>query len=404
MKQFKAVLVTGARQVGKSTLLQQMTEGYRYISFDNPLALNDAKEEPGLFFLNNKPPIILDEIQYITDLFPYIKIKCDESNERGLFALTGSQQFHLMKNVSESLAGRVAILRLSGLSLREILGDSFNEPFIPTDDFIQKRKNKFKKCDDIWERIHRGNYPELVATDCDWQLFYESYISTYIDRDVNDLTKVQDKTKFAKFMSILAARTGQIINYSNIAEQVEAEQKTIKEWISILEASDLIYIMQPYSNSVLKRAIKTPKIYFRDTGLVCYLTKHQTPEMLMNGHMAGEIFETFVVSEILKSFTNAGYDHRMYISYYRGKDKIRRQKNGVKTTKEAEIDIVIETADTLYPVEIKLSANPKLEMTNAFDVLSKVPNKKLGQGTVICMYQEPIYLNKNNIAIPVEMI
>lgn len=331
-------------------------------------------------------------------------MECDKSDNRGLFQLTGSQQYHLMKNVSESLTGRIAILELTGLSLRELQGDSFNEPFIPSEEYIEKREKTVKSCDNIWTIIHRGSYPALIDEAVDWQTFYASYIQTYIDRDINDLANVKDKLKFTQFLTAMAARTGQMLNYSSVAEQLEISSATVKEWTSLLEASGIVYILQPFSNSALNRTIKTPKLYFRDTGLVCYLTRYPTPDTAMNGAMAGELFETFVVSEILKSFSNAGKDYRMYVSYYRGKDKIRKQKDGVKTEREAEIDLLIEQGDVIYPVEIKMSANPKLSMTDAFDVIEKIKGKKRGTGTIVCMFESVLWLNDTTVALPVEYI
>lgn len=403
-KGFKATLVTGARQVGKSTLLKHIYGNRKYITFDDPVLLSETKREPGLFFRNNKPPMVLDEVQYIADLFPYIKIECDKTEEKGLFQMTGSQQYHLMKNVSESLAGRIAVLELAGLSLREIQGDTFNRPFIPTENYLAERGKTVKHCENLWEIIHKGGYPALYDENVDWQTFYASYVQTYIDRDINDLANIKDKLKFTQFLTAIAARSGQIINYSSIAEQLEISSVTVKEWVSVLEASGIIYILQPFSNSALNRAIKTPKLYFRDTGLVCYLTRYPTAETAMNGAMAGGLFETFAVSEVLKSFSNAGLDYRMYITYYRGKDKTRRQQNGEKTGQESEIDLLIEEGDTIYPIEIKLSANPKLSMTNAFDVIDKISGKKRGNGVIICMYEAVQWLNERTAAVPVEYI
>lgn len=401
---FKAVLVTGPRQVGKSTVLRHLYENRKYITFDDPVLLSETKNEPGLFFRNNKPPIILDEVQYISELFPYIKMECDKTEEKGGFCLTGSQQYHLMRNVSETLAGRVGILELSGLSMREMSGCEFLKPFIPSQTYIEAREKEVHHCDNIWNIIHRGGYPALIDENVDWQTFYSSYVQTYIDRDINELGNVKDKLKFTQFLTAMAARTGQMLNYSNVAEQIEVAVSTVKEWTSLLEASGIIYVMQPYSNSALNRAIKTPKIYFRDTGLVCFLTKYQTAETAMNGAMAGELFETFAVSEILKSFSNAGMDYRMNVSYYRGKDKRRRIEDGKKTEREAEIDLLIEQDDVIYPIEIKMSANPKLGMTNAFDILDKIHSKKRGIGVILCMYDSPLWLKENIVALPIEYI
>lgn len=395
-RSFKSVLVTGARQVGKSTLLKHLFPNRAYLTFDDPLLLEQTRREPGLFFRNHPCPVTLDEIQYIQELFPYIKMICDESEENGLFTLTGSQSFHLMKHVSESLAGRISILELPGLSLREMDGISFCKPFIPTEEYISERKKYYKKCKNIWKLIHRGSYPALYETNVDWQMFYSSYVQTYLSRDINDLTKVSDHMKFMRFLTAMAARTGQILNYSKVAEQSDITAATAKEWTSVLEASGLIYILQPFSNSALNRAIKTPKLYFRDTGLACFLTRYQTADTAMNGALAGELFETFVVSEILKSFSNAGIDYRMNVTYYRGKDKL--------PNRESEIDLIIEDGETLFPIEIKMSSNPRLSMTNSFDVIDKIKGKKRGLGILLCLYDKPLLMNDRTLALPVEYI
>jgi predicted AAA+ superfamily ATPase len=226
------------------------------------------------------------------------------------------------------------------------------------------------------------------------QLFYGPYVQTYLDRDVNDLLRVKDKIKFTQFLTVMAARTGQMLNYANVANELDISLQTVKNWTSILEASGIICLLQPYSNSALTRAVKTPKLYFRDTGLVCYLTRQLTAEMASVSAMAGSLFETFVVSEIVKSYANEGLDYRFYMTYYRGKDKNR----------DTEIDLILEENDTLYPVEIKMSANPKLSMTDNFDVLDKIGSKKKGRGTVVCLYDKVIHLNEKNIALPVEYV
>lgn len=395
-RSFKALLVTGARQTGKSTLLKESYPERTYLTFDDPLLVEQARTEPGLFFRNHAVPLTLDEVQYIQELFPYIKLACDARTDTGLFFLTGSQSFHLMQHVSESLAGRIAIFELSGLSQREIDGCDFARPFIPSAEYIEERARSCVHHDDLWQLIHRGSYPALYASEADTQLFYASYVQTYLQRDVNDLLKVKDRLKFLRFLTAMAARTGQLLNYSKLAEQADISLATAREWTSVLEASGIIYILPPFSNSALRRAIKTPKLYFRDTGLVCFLTKYPSPETAMNGALAGELFETFVVSEVLKSFSNAAADYRMSVSYYRGKDKA--------AGREAEIDLLIEDADTIYPVEIKLTANPKLAMTNAFDTLDKVKGKKRGTGILLCMYDKVLRLNEKTIALPVEYI
>ena len=397
---FKAVLVTGARQTGKSTLLKHLYPEIKEISFDDPFVEEQAKNNPDMFMMLNKPPLFLDEIQYVPSLFRYIKLSCDKSDDKGLFYLSGSQPFKLMDMVSDSLAGRIAIIEMTPLSLREIMNDECKSPFLPTLNYIQERNNTVKKPDSIWEIIHRGGYPALQDSKMDWNMYFSSYIKTYLERDVRELAAVQDLDAFRRFMVACAARTGQMLNYANIAEEVGKDANTIRNWVSILEASGIVYILEPFANSALKRVIKTPKMYFRDTGLAAYLTRWLTPETLANGAMSGEIFETFVISEILKSYSNRGLDHRYFVSYYRGKDKIRKKKNGDIVQEEAEIDFIIEENGILYPIEIKLNANVTADMTSVFRVLDNLPEKKRGMGAVVCMCPMPGMLRENVLQIP----
>lgn len=397
---FKAVLVTGARQTGKSTLLKHLYPEIKEISFDDPFAEEQAKNNPDMFMMLNEPPVFLDEIQYVPSLFRYIKMSCDKSNDKGLFFLSGSQPFKLMDMVSDSLAGRIAIIEMTPLSLREIMNDEFKTPFLPTLEYIQERNISVKKPDNIWKIIHRGGYPEIQDQNMDWNMYFSSYIKTYLERDVRELAAVQDLDAFRRFMVACAARTGQMLNYANIAEEVGKDANTIKNWISILEASGIVYILEPFANSALKRVIKTPKMYFRDTGLVAYLTRWLTPDTLANGAMCGEIFETFVISEILKSYSNRGLDYKYFVSYYRGKDKIRKKKNGDIVQEEAEIDFIIEENGILYPLEIKLNANVTADMTAAFRVLDDLSEKKRGMGAVVCMCSMPGMLRENVLQIP----
>ena len=392
-KTFKSILVTGARQTGKSTVLKRLFPEKKYVPVDDPFVEEQAVEQPEMFMMLNPPPVIYDEVQRAPNLFRYIKIKCDESDERGLFCLSGSQPLELMESVSESLSGRIGIIELAGLSMREIKGDSFNRPFVPTMEYVKERSKSVKSFDNIWKVIHRGGYPELQNPEVDWSVFFSSYIKTYLERDVRSLSAVQNLDDFRKFMIAVAARTGQMINYANIADEVGKDQSTIKRWMSVLEASGIIYLLEPFSSSVLKRAIKTPKVYFRDTGLAAYLTRWLTPETLANGAMSGAFFETFVISEILKSYSNRGIDYRYCVSYYRGRDK--------KKTSENEIDLIIEENGTLYPVEIKRSGKVTADRTSAFSVLDGIPDKKRGMGAVICMCPQPGALRENILQLPV---
>ena len=393
---FKCVLVTGARQTGKSTMLQKLFPEFRYVTLDDDFIKDQANENPRFFMEMNKPPAIIDEIQKAPSLFPLVKIRCDQTSEKGLFCLSGSQPLALMTNASESLAGRVGILELSPLSLREITGDPFNKPFVPTPDYFRERVGTATRTEKLWNIIHRGGYPEIQDESVNWNTFFSSYISTYLEKDVRTVTAVQNLADFRKFMIAVAARTGQMLNYTNIADEVGKDRNTIKQWISILEASGIVYLLEPYAHTALKRAIKTPKLYFRDTGLAAYLTRWMTPEQLATGAMSGQFFETFVVSEILKSFSNSGIDYRYCVSYYRGKD---RKDNG-----EGEIDLIIEENGVLYPIEIKKAETVKAEQASIFPVLDVIEGKKRGPGAIICNCPTLGSLRDNLFAVPVYCI
>ena len=391
----KCLLLTGARQVGKSTLVKHVFPAYHRANFDDRLTRLQAREEPKLFFLNNPRPLFIDEVQKESSILEEIKMIVDESDQRGDFILSGSQKLELMKGISESLAGRVSIMELAGLSLREINGIMFNRHFIPSSQYLQEREKEIRPYTDIWKTIHKGSYPELYDIDRDWQDFYSSYVATYLERDINELIAA-DSLTFTKFMTSVAARTGEMLNYANIASEVGVSEPTIKNWISVLERTGIVYILQPYSSNALARAIKTPKIYFRDTGLACYLTRWLSPETLMNSAVAGNMFETFVVSEILKSYSNEGRDYRFSIFYYRGKDK--------RASGENEIDLVIEEDGILYPVEIKMTGNPKAVMGAANQVLDKISDKKRGTGVILCLIDKKTYLRENLVALPIDYI
>ena len=364
-------------------------------NFDDRLTRLQAREEPKLFFLNNPRPLFIDEVQKEKSILEEIKQIVDDSDQRGEFILSDSQKLELMKGVSESLAGRVSVMELTGLSLREIKGISFNHHFIPSEEYLREREKELRPYSNIWKIIHKGSYPELYDVDRDWQDYYSSYVATYLERDINELIAA-DSLTFTKFMTSVAARTGEMLNYANIAGEVGVSEPTIKNWISVLERTGIVYILQPYSSSALTRAIKTPKIYFRDTGLACYLTRWLSPETLMNSAVAGNMFETFVVSEILKSYSNEGRDYRFSIFYYRGKDK--------RSSGENEIDLVIQEDGKLYPVEIKMTGNPKADMGAANQVLDKIPDKKKGTGVILCLINKKTYLRENLIALPIEYI
>lgn len=391
----KCLLLTGARQVGKSTVIKHVFPEYNIANFDDRLTRLQAREEPKLFFLNNPRPLFIDEVQKENRILEEIKMIVDSSDTRGDFILSGSQKLELMKGMSESLAGRISIVELTGLSLREIMCVPFNRHFVPTEDYLQQREKCIVQYSDIWDIIHKGSYPELYDVNRDWQDFYSSYVATYLERDINELIAA-DSLTFTKFMTSVAARTGEMLNYANIASEVGVSEPTIKSWISVLERTGIVYILQPYSASALNRAIKTPKIYFRDTGLACFLTRWLTAEALKNSAVAGNMFETFVVSEILKTYSNEGKDYRFSIFYYRGKDR--------KAAGENEIDLIIQENGILYPIEIKMTGNPKASMASANHILDKIPDKKRGIGVILCLINRKTYLRDNLVALPIEYL
>ena len=388
-KFFPVVLVTGPRQVGKTTVLQNCEKQPRtYVSLDTLENRELAKNDPTLFLQRYPAPVLIDEIQYAPELFPYIKASVDKEKKSGMYWLTGSQQFHLMKNVSESLAGRVGILQLEGLSQDEKNGHPDVPPFLPTEEYIKTKVQNATETDllKIYELIWKGSYPKLYPADNDyWAVFYESYMQTYIERDIKALSAVGNELDFVKFMRALAARTGEMLNYSELANDVGVSQPTIKSWLSILQASGLVYILRPYYNNVSNRFIKTPKVYFMDTGLACYLTGWKTPEVLESGAMSGNMFETYVVSEIIKSYWHNGKQPDIY--YYRDKDK-------------REIDVLLHENGTLYPVEIKKKSNPDKGDIKAFNVIEALKQKR-GTGAVVCMAQTHFPLTEDVNIIPV---
>ena len=400
-KTFKSILITGAWQTGKTEMIKHLFPDKKYVLIDDPFVEDQANNNPNMFMMLNRPPVVYDEVQRAPGLFRYIKFACGEAEDRGLFCLSGSQPLELMEKASESLSGRVGIIEMAPLSAREIDRDSFSMPFLPTMEYIQERNKTAKAPDNLRERIHRGGYPELQKPDIDWGIIFSSYVKTYLERDVRKLSAVQDLNDFRRFMVAVAARTGQMVNYSNIADEIGKDQTTVKSWMSILEASGIVYLLEPYTPSVLNRAIKTPKVYFRDTGLAAYLTRWLTPDTLANGAMSGPFFETYVISEILKSYSNRGIDYRYCVSYYRGRDKKKVRKNGETTFVESEINLIIEENGTLYPIEIKKNTSVTADETSAFLILDKVEEKKRGTGAIICNCPQPGMLRENILQIPV---
>ncbi len=397
----KAVAVTGARQVGKTTVTRHLFPEIRRINMKDSRLSNAAKEDPFSFLDGFGRPLFIDEVQAAPYLFNDVKVILDELGGKGNYLFSGSQKWELMKGLSESLAGSVSILEMATLSMREIFQVSFNLPFIPTEEYLREREKKLIKYKDVWQYIHNGFYPELYDdTPRRWEVFYRDYIATYMERDVYDILKIRDHTTFYRLLVSVAARTGSMLNYSNIADDIGVDSETVKSWIGVLENTGIVYILQPYYNSHLNRAIKTPKIYFRDTGLAAYLTNWMTKEQLRDGAMNGAFFETFVINEIIKSYINAGKDYSKYLYYYRGKDK--KKKGGESF--ENEIDFIIEDNDVLYPIEIKKNSAVKSDMAAAFPVLDKAIEKRRGPGTIICTSDYKLKLRENLLALPIEYI
>ena len=390
---FGAILVAGPRQVGKTTMLKKITQNINYTTLDDMIMLASALEESGTFFKDNPPPVFVDEIQKAPGLFSQIKMIIDQNHTKGQFFMCGSQQFQMMKGISESLSGRIGLVTLLGFSLREKYGITNTTPFLPTPTYFDERRKELANIsyDDIWTAIHRGSMPELSENpDFDWQMFYGAYVRTYIERDVRELTEVGDIIKFTNFMTAVAANTGQLINLASLARDVGISQPTADRWLSILVASNIVYLLKPYSNNITKRAIKTPKLYFLDTGLAAYLTKWTSPDVLKSGAMAGAFFESFVISEIIKSYYNKGIiDPPLY--FYRDKNM-------------NEIDLIIEENGTLYPLEMKKHADPQKKDMHAFGLIDKIPGVKRGPGGIICMYDKLVTLKDSDKVIPVNYL
>lgn len=403
---FPVLLLTGPRQVGKTTLLMKMAEkGRRVVSFDDPSIRKAAIDDPAIFLQRYEPPILIDEIQYVPELFPYIKIYVDQHKRCGDFWLTGSQTFRMMKNVTESLAGRVGILEMEGLSSSEINGKPSPafEADIPA---LMKRMEETVPMSlmQIYERIYKGSMPRLYENDnVDRRKYFESYLQTYISRDIRDLSQVADEMNFFRFLGVVAARTATNVNYETLANEVGISAPTVKQWLSVLVSSGLVLLVQPYFNNALNRVIKSPRMYFLDTGLCAHLTGWNSPEVLERGAMSGQIFETWVVGEIYKSYLNAGRRPPLY--FYRD-------------TNQKEIDLILYQDGTVNPIEIKKASAPK-KATKNFSVLKpieKEPAEKeifegtshlkteIGTGLVICLPSDILPIDKKNWYVPAWLI
>lgn len=393
-RSWPAILLTGPRQAGKTTMLQKLAQqegiNREYVSLDD-LSLRDlAKNDPKLFFQLHKPPILIDEVQYAPELFSYIKIHIDRHHTPGDFWLTGSQVFPLMQGVQESLAGRVALLHMSPLSQRELIGADCL-PFTTDLEVLSAEVKKLSPVTtpELYTRLWTGCMPGLASGQyTDRNIFYASYLSTYVERDVRELSGTVDALKFHRFITAAAARVSQLVNYKAMADDADIDQSTAKAWLNILETLGIVFLLHPYSNNVLKRTIKTPKLYFYDTGLVCYLTRWSSPEVAESGAMSGALLENFTVSEIVKGYQNAGQEP--FVHYYRDKDA-------------KEIDVLLERDGKLCPLEIKKTASPDPRIVRTFQVIDKSP-LQLGTGAVLCMSEQLGAFDRENLIVPVWMI
>lgn len=390
---FKAVLVTGARQVGKTTMLKHLAENENrtYVSMDNQMARALAKTDPVLFFQTYKPPIIIDEIQKAPELFEQIKIMCDETDQRGLFWLTGSQQYHMISNIRETLAGRIGILELYSLSKNETDNIIFQNELDFTLDCLLERQKVSGKNDitDIFDHIWRGGMPAALDADEEQrQEYFNSYIETYLMRDVSEEGGITDTVRFRRFLNACAALTAEQVNYSTLAEAADISQPTAKAWLLLLESLGIIYLLKPFANNEIKRLAKTPKLYFCDTGLCAYLSMWLTRDTLMNGAASGHYFENYVVAELLKNYSYS--QSKVNLTYYRDSNA-------------KEIDVLIEENGRIHPLEIKKSANPNRREIKKYEVLEKT-GMQTGAGGIICMCEEVIPINSRNSFIPCNLI
>ncbi|WP_455724717.1 ATP-binding protein [Dysosmobacter welbionis] len=394
-EQYPVLLLTGPRQVGKTTMLEHLIEvegkGRKKVSLDDLTLRELAKTDPKMFFQLYQPPLLIDEVQYAPELFPYIKIMVDERHQPGDFWLTGSQLFKMMEGVQESLAGRVALLHLSPLSQSEIMKRPPEPPFSLELSLLSERQNgrQMLNAPEVFQHIHQGGMPALVTgTYSNASIFYSSYIDTYMERDVRRLSNDIDSLKFLRFLRSVAARTSQQVNYKGIADDAEIDQTTAKNWLHVLEALGIIFLLEPYSNNVLKRTVSTPKLYFYDSGIVCYLTRWSSPETAMEGAMSGALLENYTVAEIIKTYQNAGQEPFLY--YYRDKDA-------------REIDLILERDGKLFPIEIKKMASPPKKLTKVFDLIDKSPLQR-GTGAILCMADQLGAFDQNNLIVPISLI
>ncbi len=390
---FKVVMVTGARQVGKSTMLKYLAQdsGRTYVSMDDGDVRELANHDPKLFFQMYQPPVLIDEVQKAPALFEQIKILCDESEERGRFWLTGSQSKKLMKQAGDSLAGRIGILKMYSLSAKEMEGRPDDIPDSYSLSSLLQRKKDLPDNNilDVYSRIWEGGMPDMISMDAEIRReYWNSYIDAYLMRDAVDDNGILDTEGFRKFLRACAAFSGELVNYNDLGNAAGVSGATAKEWAKVLQTMGIIFLLEPYYNNELKRMIKTPKLYFCDTGLCAFLSSWTSRDTLLNGAASGHYLENYVVSEMLR---NSSYgEKKINLNFYRD-------------TNQKEIDLVLEMDGQLHPFEIKRAASPDLKVIRAFSLLAK-SGKEIGPGGIICMAAKPFPINADNNLIPVNLL
>lgn len=402
----KIVSILGARQCGKSTVVEHLFPDMEEMPLKTAFVIASARENPDSFLAGLAVPSFIDEIQNAPELFGSLQDAVDRRNQYSQYIISGSNKTSIDQRIQQSLAGRTSVLEMGGLSMREIHGVPFNRHFVPTVEYLEERKAELADYGDVWSYIHRGFYPELYDNpDKDWEEFYSSYVQTYLEKDVLTNIKIKDINAFVRFLGALAARTGEILDYTNIASDVGVSAVTIKEWVSLLVQTNIVYLLQPYFSSHLNRAIKSPKVYFRDTGLAAYLSGWLTPDQLQKGAKNGAFFETFVVGEIIKSYINEGKKYDKCLFFYNGKDKTKKKDgDGIERATQVEIDLVIEENGVLYPIEIKKKDHPDVYDATAFDVLDKEVTKRRGMGIIFSSAKTRVQLKDDLICLPLSYI
>ncbi len=385
-KSFRVLLVSGPRQVGKTTLLKEyLPKNMNYVTLDDEVLKKQARENPRTFLEEHPWPILIDEAQYAPELFPYIKMIVDKENERGMYWLTGSQQINLMKNIQESLAGRVGIVKLNSLTYSEIVQNDNKKIFEP-DNF---KMSEYINVNELYEKIFKGGMPELYnISDMEKSDYFNAYLETYLTKDVKEQLDILDTETFKKFMISVASRNGEQLNYNNISREIGISDKTTKAWLNILISSGIVYLLEPFMSTKLKRITHIPKIIFMDSGLCSYLAGWENARDLQLSEASGHYLETYIISELIKSYNSAGKN--LKISYYRDKEK-------------NEIDLIIEKNNILYPFEIKKTGNPTESMIKTFYKLES-SGKEVAPGGIICCYDSLLHLDKKHYIIPISSV